>query len=70
EIWTSRLPSDGFKLTVSMPGKDIKVFAKALHFEKIVPILSNDVTKSWELKHGIFPFQSVIFWWHSDQQCE
>lgn len=65
EIWASRLPSDGFKLTVSMPNKDIKVFAKALHSEKLVPILDNKVTKSWELKHGVFPFQSIVFWWHS-----
>lgn len=65
EIWASRLPSDGMKLTVSMPSKDIKVFAKALHSEKLVSILDNNVTKSWELKHGMFPFQSIVFWWHS-----
>lgn len=65
EIWASRLPSDGFRLTISMPSQDISVSASALHFEKLVPILNNDVTKSWELNHGIFPFQSVIFWWHS-----
>lgn len=65
EIWASRLPSDGFKLTISMPGKDIKVFASALHSEKLTPILNNEVTKSWELKHGMFPFQSVVFWWHT-----
>lgn len=65
EIWASRIPSNGFKLTVSMPSKDIKVLAQAHHSEKLVPILSYEVTKSWELKHGMFPFQSVIFWWHS-----
>lgn len=67
EIWASRLPSDGFKLTVSMPNKDIQVSATALHSEKLAQILNNEVTKSWELKHGIFPFQSVVFWWHSNK---
>lgn len=65
EIWASRLPSDGFKLIVSMPSKDIKVSATALHSESLVPLLNNEVTKSWVLKHGMFPHQSVIFWWHS-----
>lgn len=66
EIWTSRLPSDGIKLTVSMPNKDINVNASAMHSEKLVKVLDNQVTKSWELKHGIFPHQSVVFWWYSN----
>jgi hypothetical protein len=66
EIWSSRLPSDGIKLTVSMPSKDISVNASAIHSEKLVKILDNPVTKSWELKHGMFPHQSVVFWWYSN----
>lgn len=71
EIWTSQLPSDGIKLTVSMPNKDIEVRAHASHSQPLVPVLDNDVTKSWELKHGIFPHQSVIFWWspHTPLTC-
>lgn len=63
EIWASRIPSDGIKLTVSIPSKDLVVYANALHSEPLLPIINNDATKSWELNHGIFPFQSVVFWW-------
>lgn len=67
ELWTSRLPSDGIKLTVTVPMKDLEVDAHALHLEEVKPILDTEVTKSWELRHGIFPFQSVVFWWHPKQ---
>lgn len=63
EIWSSRIPSDGIKLTVSVPGKDLKVLANALHHEPLESLLSNESSSSWELRHGTFPFQSIVFWW-------
>lgn len=63
ETWASRLPSDGLKLTVSVPNKDLDVRAFAHHSEPLKEILNNAVTKSWELKYGVFPYQSVSFWW-------
>lgn len=63
EIWASRVPSSGTSLTVSIPGRDLKVMANALHSEQLQPVLNTDVTKKWELKHGMFPYQSVVFWW-------
>jgi len=63
EIWASRIPSDGLTLTVSTPTKNIKVNAKANHIEKIEHTLKNSATNTWELDHGIFPYQSIVFWW-------
>lgn len=63
EIWCSRLPSDGLTLTVSTPTKGLTVQANANHSEKLRQTLNIDVTQRWELKFGIFPFQSIIFFW-------
>lgn len=63
EIWCSRLPSDGLKLTVSTPSKGLLVKAFANHSEELKISLDNPVTKKWTLDFGIFPHQSIIFWW-------
>ena len=63
EIWCSRLPSDGLKLTVSTPSKGLMVKASANHSERLKVQLDNQVTRKWVLDFGIFPHQSIIFWW-------
>lgn len=63
EIWCSRLPSDGLTLTVSTPTKDLKVQASANHAEALQQKLDNPVTRKWVLDFGIFPYQSIIFFW-------
>lgn len=70
EIWTSMLPSDGFKLSVTVPMKNLEVQAHALHMEEVETIMSNEVTKVWKLPYGMFPFQSVVFWWHPKQASD
>jgi hypothetical protein len=63
EIWCSRLPSDGLTLTVSTPSKGLVVNAIANHSEALDHVLNNHVTQKWILDYGIFPHQSIIFWW-------
>jgi len=67
EVWSSMLPSDGIKLTVSTPDRNIKVCASANHHEKITEVTNDDATRVWELDHGIFPYQSIVFWWSKQQ---
>lgn len=64
EVWSSRIPSDGIELSVTVPMGGFLVSANANHSQPINLIMENTVTKRWDLKHGIFPFQSVVFWWH------
>ena len=63
ELWASRIPSDGLKLTVSTPTGKLDVCASANHSEALDVKINNEVTKKWDLPHGIFPFQSIMFWW-------
>lgn len=63
EVWASRIPSDGLKLTVSTPGGNLEVCATANHSQQLENKISNTVTKKWDLPYGIFPFQSIMFWW-------
>lgn len=63
EIWASRIPSDGITITVSVPGRDLAVNAHALHRQELEPIMNTPVLKKWALRYGMFPYQSVVFWW-------
>lgn len=63
EVWASRIPSDGLELTVSTPSKELVVCASANHSAQLTTVIDNDVTKKWALQHGIFPYQSIMFWW-------
>lgn len=62
EVWASRLPSNGMTLTVRAP-RSIRVKAEANHSKELKHHRSANDTSVWELRHGIFPFQSLIFWW-------
>jgi hypothetical protein len=65
EVWASRLPSDGMKLQVVAP-PTIRVNAVANHSSSLTyEVLDNGQTHVWELERGIFPFQSIIFWWNA-----
>lgn len=64
EVWSSRIPSDGIDLTVTVPPGGFEVLAKANHSQPLKPMLFNSVTRRWSLNHGIFPHQSIAFWWH------
>lgn len=63
ELWASRIPSDGLELTVSTPDRNLKVCAHANHSEKLMQVMANGSTSKWTLQHGIFPYQSIMFWW-------
>ena len=67
ELWASRIPSDGLELTVSTPNKNLTVCASANHSAQPEQTIDNDVTKKWELPYGIFPHQSIMFWWKPKQ---
>lgn len=64
EVWSSRIPSDGLELTVNTPGCDYEVCANANHSQKLSLSIDESNMKRWRLDHGIFPYQSVSFWWH------
>jgi len=63
EIWSSRLPSDGLILRIAVP-EGIHIEATANHSEPLeMESIDNGKMHILQLNHGIFPFQSVIFWW-------
>lgn len=64
EVWSSRIPSDGLELTVNTPGGDYEICANANHSQKLSLSIDESNMKRWRLDHGIFPHQSVSFWWH------
>ena len=67
EVWASRIPSDGLILRVTMP-EGLHVKATANHSEPLeMDSIDNGKTHIWQLNHGIFPFQSVIFWWKATE---
>lgn len=66
EVWSSRIPSDGITVQVSAP-ECIQVEANANHSRTLShEMIDHGKTHVWELRHGIFPFQSVIFWWKTN----
>lgn len=62
EVWSSRVPSEGLTLRVRAPA-DIPIHATANHSEALQKNRTDATSTIWKLDHGIFPFQSVIFWW-------
>ena len=62
EVWSTRIPSDGLTLSVRHP-TNLQVDATANHSQKLDPLLSQPNIHKWKLDHGMFPFQSVVFWW-------
>lgn len=66
EVWGSRLPSDGIMLQITAP-ENIKVHATANHSSSLeYENMDGGLTHIWTLNRGIFPFQSIIFWWKAD----
>lgn len=63
EIWASRVPSTGVRVQVSVP-ENYQVEATANHTQALRKKNMADANSTiWYLDHGIFPFQSVVFWW-------
>lgn len=71
EVWASRLPSDGLRLRVSSPSS-ITVNATANHSQQLRKnsVGNKQHSITWELDSGIFPFQSVIFWWNVNEETK
>lgn len=68
EIWASRIPSNGMRLTLVTPRGDIETFAHANHRSEI-KCLNKDSgsSKVWMLDSFILPHQSLVFWWKSKE---
>lgn len=66
EVWASIIPSDGIKMTVSSP-PHIEVKASENHSTALNYSLINEsniiTTEEWSINTGVFPHQSIIFWW-------
>ena len=64
EVWASRLPSTGMTIVVNSP-PGINVQANANHSQELsISPTQAGRSVTLELAHGIFPFQSIIFWWN------
>lgn len=67
EIWASRVPSTGMRVQVSVP-ETFRVEATANHTQALRKKKMADANSTiWYLDHGIFPFQSVVFWWQPEK---
>ena len=65
ELWASLIPSDGMTLRVTSAIDNLDIDAK-INNSQPLEVISNDPdsgTYHWDHANGIFPYQSVIFWW-------
>jgi hypothetical protein len=64
ENWELKHPSDGIRITLKCdPSLKLKLHARSRHSNALKEKLSEDYEKTWELKHGILPHQSIAIWW-------
>lgn len=65
EVWSSRLPSTGLDIFITSPA-GVEVKCNANNSSKIIMNEARNFSnvEVWELKNGIFPYQSVIMWWN------
>ena len=64
EVWSTREPTDRLKLKVQAPN-GVEIQATANHSQELEGLPGGlPGCFEWNLCHGIFPHQSVIFWWH------
>lgn len=64
EVWSTQQPTSKLTLQVSAPD-GTTVHATANHSKGLEFIRDTlPGSREWSLPHGIFPHQSVIFWWH------
>lgn len=64
ENYVCYLPTSNLTLIVGCPKRDLDVQAVANHSQNLIPRTApNEYSKLWQLEYGIFPHQSVTFWW-------
>lgn len=65
EVWTTLTPTENMTVEISFPEK-LEVGVRANHPKKAVMVPANpaDNIVTYELTHGVFPFQGITFWWH------
>jgi len=70
EVWSSRLPSNGMTIRVHCP-PSVNVQANGNHSTELKyrKISNNSLAKiqEWSIDGGIFPYQSIIFWWQDSE---
>ncbi|MCQ8881697.1 hypothetical protein NQS96_07795 [Pseudoalteromonas shioyasakiensis] len=59
EVWSSRLPSNGIRVTVEAP-PHFDVHCRANHSKPMRKTGPNE----WNLSYGMFPHQSIVLWWN------
>lgn len=62
EIWSTLYPSDGITLNVSLDVR-LNVFAKCVNSGTLKQEVDQKHFKRWKLDNGMFPGQSLTFWW-------
>lgn len=69
EVWTTLMPTENMELEVGFP-PSLEVGAKANHPKSLInhPKNPNVNRVKYELKHGVFPYQGITFWWHKKHQ--
>jgi len=64
EVWSTREPTNRLKLKVSAP-ENVTIQATSNHSTDLESLKGGlPGCCEWNLNAGIFPHQSVIFWWH------
>lgn len=63
ETWASVYPTENLNLTV-VHGVNYEVNASANHADNLQQTHNTGNMKQWVLNKGIFPYQSVVVWWH------
>lgn len=63
EVWSSTDPTDGVTFTVNTPDGDLTVLGDSMHSEALSTLQRNEVAVTWELRHGVFPYQGIYFRW-------
>ena len=63
ESWSTLYPSDGITLSVTLDAP-LNVFAKCVNSGTLKQEVDSIHFKRWKLDNGLFPGQSLTFWWN------
>ena len=63
ETWASVFPTETLNITI-VHGSSYDANASANHADSLIEAQNTASMKQWVLDKGIFPYQSVVVWWH------
>ncbi|MGO3422828.1 MAG: hypothetical protein ACTIMZ_10275 [Pseudoalteromonas distincta] len=71
ELWSSLIPSDGVSLRVTSQIDGLDIDAKINNSQDLTVITFDKEAGvyHWDHTNGIFPYQSIVFWWSKREKC-